>query len=124
MNLVYFSDQELKCQHCGKHGINLEFMEKIDKLRAVCGFPFMVTSAYRCEEHPIEARKAKPGAHTTGHAIDIHCYGDKALRIIEEAQKMGFKRIGIAQKGELTKRFIHLDDADELGFPSPALWTY
>lgn len=124
MNLVYFSDQELKCQHCGKMGINYEFMEKIDKLRAVCGFPFMVTSAYRCKEHPIEARKTNPGAHSTGHAIDIHAYGDKALRIIEEAQKMGFKRIGIAQKGELTSRFIHLDDADELGFPSPALWTY
>ena len=124
MNLKYFNEDELRCQHCGKSGIDEAFMQKIDQLRGDLAFPFIVPSAFRCNEHPIEARKSKPGAHSTGHAIDIHVTGAKALQLIQAAQEMGFKRIGIAQKGELSSRFIHLDDADEIGFPSPAIWTY
>ena len=62
----YFTEAELACSHCNKQGINEQFMLKIESLREQLGFPFIVTSGYRCEQHPIEARKTAAGAHTTG----------------------------------------------------------
>lgn len=95
-------------------------MELMDSIRAMAGFPFVVTSAYRCPDHPIEAKKSAPGAHTTGKAIDIAVKGHRALRLIELAQQAGIQRIGVNQKGN--GRFIHLDVCDDR--PSPAIWSY
>jgi uncharacterized protein YcbK (DUF882 family) len=82
-----------------------------------------VTSAYRHPTHPIEARKKKPGAHASGHAIDISVRGDRAHRLIEVALKYGMTGIGVAQKGG--SRFIHMDDLTaENGFPRPTVWSY
>ena len=67
----YFSMDELKCQHCGEQGMDEEFMTKVEALRHDLGFPFTVTSAYRCKDHIIERKKKTPGAHESGHAIDI-----------------------------------------------------
>ena len=93
----YFSIDELKCQHCEKQGMNKEFMIKVEALRHELGFPFTVTSAYRCKDHPIEARKASPGSHESG--------------------------IGVNQKG--SSRFIHLDDLENSkGRPRPHIWSY
>jgi zinc D-Ala-D-Ala carboxypeptidase len=97
-----------------------DFMELMDSIRAMAGFPFVVTSGYRCPDHPIEARKSAPGAHTTGKAIDIAVTGHRALRLIELAQQAGIQRIGVNQKGN--GRFIHLDVCDDR--PSPAIWSY
>ena len=102
-----------------------EFMKKLDQLREDMGFPFKITSAYRCPEHPIEARKKAPGAHTSGRAVDIGVTGDKAYRLIEGAIELKFKGIGIKQKGQ--GRFIHLDDIDPdkyEGIPRPWIWSY
>lgn len=95
-------------------------MELMDSIRAMAGFPFVVTSGYRCPDHPIEAKKSAPGAHTTGKAIDIAVKGHRALRLIELAQQAGIQRIGVNQKGN--GRFIHLDVCDDR--PSPAIWSY
>ena len=40
-----------------KNGISHELINKLQSLRTELGFPFIITSGYRCEEHPIEARK-------------------------------------------------------------------
>ena len=71
----YFTEKELECKHCEEQGIDPAFMQKVDKLRDKMGFPFPITSAYRCPEHPIEARKSSPGAHASGQALDITCSG-------------------------------------------------
>lgn len=118
--MKYFTEEELACQHCGVRNMDAHFMELMDDIRERAGFPFVVTSGYRCEDHPIEARKSAPGAHTTGKAIDIAVSGEKALRLIELAQQAGIKRIGVNQKG--SGRFIHLDVCDDR--PSPAIWSY
>jgi zinc D-Ala-D-Ala carboxypeptidase len=119
----YFTEDELKCQHCGEQGIDKIFMEKVDKLREELGFPFPVTSGYRCSKHPIEARKKRSGAHSTGRAIDIGVSGNKAYRLIKAAQQAGFTGVGVNQKG--TGRFIHLDDLeDSLDQPRPWVWSY
>ena len=41
-----------------------DFLQKLDALREVCGFPFIITSGYRSPNHSIEAAKAKPGTHS------------------------------------------------------------
>lgn len=122
--MKYFTKDELKCTHCGTEGINESFMNKIEILREELGFPFPVNSAYRCSEHPIEARKKAAGSHSTGHAIDIGVSGERAYALIEAAVKSGeFKGIGINQKG--SSRFIHLDDIeDSPERPRPFIWSY
>jgi len=117
----YFSEQELSCQHCGAYKFDEEFLKVLNNIREECGFPFIVSSGYRCPEHPIEAAKDRAGSHTTGCAIDLSVRGKKALKVLEVAMKHGIKRIGVNQKGK--GRFIHLDMAED-EFPSPAIWSY
>tara|TARA_R110000851_G_scaffold23449_1_gene68615 strand:+ start:267 stop:626 length:360 start_codon:yes stop_codon:yes gene_type:complete len=116
----YFTKEELSCQHCGEYHFDADFLALLDLIREECNFPFIVTSAYRCAKHPIEARKTRLGEHTTGKAIDIAVDHDKALKLLEVALRRGIKRIGIQQKG--SGRFIHLGVSED--FPSPAMWSY
>ncbi len=119
----YFTMDEMRCSHCGAYDMNDTFMQRLDQLREDMGFAFPVTSAYRCAEHPIEARKKAPGAHTTGRAVDIGVQGEKAYRLIEGAIELKFKGIGIKQKGQ--GRFIHLDDIPSSpSRPRPWIWSY
>ena len=115
-----FKAEEFNCSHCGKNEMKPEFLSKLQALRMAYGKPMRITSGYRCPEHPIEARKEKPGSHAAGYAADIAVTGEQALRVIEVALRHGIKRIGVNQKGG--GRFIHLDtDPDR---PSPAIWSY
>jgi len=104
--------------------MDVQFMQFIEELREELGFPFRVTSAYRSPEHPIEKKKSRPGTHTTGHAIDINVYGDQAVALVRLALAKGIQRVGVAQKGPTSSRFIHLDDAQEDHFPKPFIWSY
>ena len=116
----YFSKEELSCTCCQSYKFDDTFLTILNNIRKECGFPFIVTSAYRCEKHPIEARKRSPGEHTTGKAIDIAVTGEKALQLIRVAQDYGITRIGVQQKG--SGRFIHLGYSED--FPSPSIWSY
>ena len=120
----YFTKEELTCKHCEEYSMSDEFMQKLDQLREDMGFPFKITSAYRCPEPPIEARKKSPGSHSTGRAVDIGVRGENAYKLIQGAIELGFTGIGVNQKGSST-RFIHLDDienSDER--PRPTVWSY
>ena len=123
MPYKYFTEDELKCQHCGSKGIDKDFMNKIEDLRHDLGFPFKVNSAYRCKDHPIEARKKAPGAHESGHALDIGVSGEQAHRLLYAALGAGMTGIGVNQKGN--SRFIHLDDLKcAENRPRPWIWSY
>ena len=125
MPYKYFTEDELRCSHCGINNMNNLFMQRIVMLRELLGFPFVVTSAYRCTNHPIEARKDSPGAHTTGQALDINVYGNNAHRLLDAALRAGFSGVGIAQKGKHSIRFIHLDDlGNSDDRPRPTVWSY
>lgn len=103
--------------------MNQDFMIRLDVLRKMYGKPLHVTSGYRCPNHPIEAKKASPGAHTTGKACDLGVDREDAYTILQLAFTLGFKRIGVNQKGN--GRFIHIDTATaEDGFPEPTVWSY
>jgi len=118
----YFSQDELKCKHCGVYKFDDGFLGLLNAIRSDCGFALPVTSGYRCPEHPIEAKKSGPGAHTTGMAVDIAVAGEYAHELVRVAMWHEIPRVGINQKGPRSERFIHLDIAG--GFPSPSLWSY
>jgi len=120
---TYFKAKELTCK-CGCNTVefDLGFLATLNAIREECGFSFPLSSAYRCPLHPIESRKQRLGAHTTGKAVDVLCSGVNALEVIRVAQKHGIERIGVQQKGG--GRFIHIDACtEEEGFP-PAIWSY
>jgi len=120
----YFTQDEMRCQcGCNQDGMNADFMERLTSLRADWGKPMTVTSAYRCPQHPIEAKKAKPGAHASGRAVDIAVQGEDAYNFLCAALGHGFSGIGVQQKGG--GRFIHLDDlTQDEGWPRPTVWSY
>lgn len=115
MTFKYFTLEEFACKHTGENKINESFVRRLDELRAVCGFPFVVTSGYRDVTHPAEARKSKGGVHTQGIAADIAVSnGVERATIIRNAMELGFNGIGVA------KGFIHVDIRD---LPQ-VVWTY
>jgi uncharacterized protein YcbK (DUF882 family) len=92
----------------------------LDNLREVYGYPIKLTSTYRSPEHPIEAKKAKPGEHAYGAAVDIACVGGEATyKLVKAAIEVGFTRIGISRKNN----FVHVGVGYE-GAPPITIWTY
>jgi uncharacterized protein YcbK (DUF882 family) len=116
-----FSADEFNCSHCGKNEMKPEFMSRLQALRMKYGKPMRVTSGYRCPEHPIEAKKAKPGTHASGLACDIGADGQEAYELMKHAFALGFTGIGVSQKSG-GPRFIHLDILEEP--PRKNVWSY
>jgi uncharacterized protein YcbK (DUF882 family) len=100
--------------------MNSKLLLMLDNLREVYGYPIILTSTYRSPEHPIEAKKDKPGEHSHGAAVDIACVGGEAtFKLVKAAIDIGFTRIGISRK----KNFVHVG----IGYksaPSTTIWTY
>ena len=125
MSWKYFTQDEMACSHSGDCMMDDDFMGMLDQLREIYGKPLRVTSGFRSVDHPVERKKQKPGAHTTGNACDLGVHGEEAYKIVKIAQEIGFTGIGVAQKGNIASRFIHLDNltkADD--FPRPWVWSY
>lgn len=120
----YFTVEELQCRCCGQMHMDDEFMRHVVALRRELGFPFIVTSAYRCPAHnAVVSSTGASGPHTTGMAIDIAVSGRDALRLLEAALNTHyFTGAGIHQKGN--GRFIHLDALRGPEYPRPAIWSY
>lgn len=120
----YFHPAEFACKHCGESKMDQAFLEELDELRHRCGFPFIITSGYRCPVH--NARVSSTGAtgpHTTGRAADIGTSHASAHKLLRVALEMGFTGIGVQQKG--AGRFIHLDNLPNAqGQPRPTVWSY
>jgi zinc D-Ala-D-Ala carboxypeptidase len=100
--------------------MNPELLEKLDQLREAYGYPIKLTSTYRSPDHPIEAKKAKPGEHAHGAAVDIACVGGEAtFKLVKAAIEVGFTRIGISRKNN----FVHVGIGYD-GAPPITIWTY
>lgn len=114
-----FSRIEFACSHTGECDMDAEFMDALQELRNQFG-PMRITSGYRSPEHPFEARKSKPGTHSSGKAADIAVSRGDAVKLLRLAIMDGrFTGFGIQQKGE--KRFIHLDSTTT---NRPTIWSY
>jgi len=114
--MKYFNESEFK--EFDKMDRALLIM--LDNLREVYGYPIKLTSTYRSPEHPIEAKKSKPGEHAHGAAVDIACIGGEATyKLVKAAIEVGFTRIGISRKNN----FVHVGVGYE-GAPPITIWTY
>lgn len=114
--MKYFTESEFN---------NFEMMDEnllsmLDDLREAYGHPIKLTSTYRSPDHPIEAKKSKPGEHAYGAAVDIACVGGEATyKLVKAAIDVGFTRIGISRKNN----FVHVG----IGYPDAppiTIWTY
>ena len=116
-----FSRSEFACRHCGENKMDDRAIDEFQKIRNEVGFPLTVTSGYRCPDHPAERAKARPGTHSRGIAADFLVSHDRARILLEQAIRRRLGGIGIAQKGSIEERFIHIDvDPDRVGL----IWTY
>lgn len=119
-----FGPGEFRCkgEGCcgGKADMDDEFMKRLQELRTVCGFPFVVTSGYRCPGH--NARVNGGPAHPAGKAADIATSGGQAFALVGMAKQFGFTGLGVCQKE--ANRFIHLDTYDGPDAPRPWVWSY
>jgi zinc D-Ala-D-Ala carboxypeptidase len=115
MPYKHFTLDEFTCSETGENEISHAFVADLDKLRSACGFPFIVTSGYRSEQHSDEVKKDAPGYHTKGIAADIFVENShRRFVIIKKAMAMGFTGLGNG------KNFVHLDMRVNL----PKSWTY
>ena len=117
MKLKHFEMKEFACPCCGKVRMDGEFLKTLDMLREICGFPFRITSGYRCEKHNKEIGGVKDSAHVKGLAVDI-AVGSSSQRyeIVENGIGLGIGRYGLA------KSFVHIDiDPSK---PQNVIWTY
>lgn len=111
----YFNIKDFDCQETGNNEMSDEFLWRLDELRDVCGFPFIITSGYRDPTHSLEAAKTNPGTHAQGIACDIKINsGAEAFVILEKAPSLGFNGIG------LHKKFVHVDMRKSI----PVAWCY
>lgn len=119
-----FSELKCKCGRCGStgHEMDTAFMNALQKLRTAFGKPIIITSAYRCKNHPVERGKSTKGAHVMGVAVDISIRGADAVELLQLAlQDPTFKGFGISQNG--ASRFIHLDSGGG-NLSRPMIWSY
>ena len=119
----YITPREGQCHHCGEPMPETDEWRKMVKLftdiRVEYGQPLRITSSYRCKDHPIEARKDKPGQHSIA-ALDISTYQKDAVRLLRIIMaRPAIRGIGIRAVGPADQRFIHIDLRK-----SPVLWSY
>ncbi len=124
----HFNLVEFDCR-CGKctSDMNHEFINILDEMRENLGFPLRVSSGYRCGPYNEEVSSSGfKGPHTTGKAVDILIWGGSAVELITLAMNHpAITGFGISQRGDISKRFIHLDALlAEPHRPRPHVWTY
>ena len=80
------------------------FVDKLDELREICGFPFKITSGYRTVEENKKVGGVAGSAHTRKIGVDIACTdAEKRMIIVGNAWNNGFIGIGV------NSVYIHLD---------------
>lgn len=119
----HFAENELACHCCGRNGMDRYFLTLLERIRLAYGKPMRLSSAYRCPKH--DAKFGGHGRHSTGRAVDVLVFGADARELVLIALGFGITCIGIWQRGDHGKRFLHLDNLTAAdGFPSPTIWSY
>jgi uncharacterized protein YcbK (DUF882 family) len=116
-----FRASEFACRHCGRHGIRQWFVEHLQALRDHHGRPMIINSGYRCELHPVESRKSKPGRHYEGIAADVRISGVSLLAVWRSLANFSqFTGIGVNRHAG----FIHLDCRPLRPTGARVVWAY
>ena len=122
-----FKYEEFACRcGCGHNEMSVHTINALQRIRDKFPFPIIVSSGYRCKDHPIEAKKLTPGPHNTGFAVDVVCSGTMALLLLSLAINSDeFDGFGVSQRGDMDQRFVHLDQVGATQHrPRPHLWSY
>ena len=95
-------------------------MQRLQLLHNQFQAPLIITSGYRCPEHPIEQKKPSgPGLHSQGIAADIKIYdGNYLYDLVKLALEVGFTGVGVGNRAG--HKILHLD----LRTSQPTIWTY
>ncbi len=120
-----FQPAEFTCRcGCGETRMDPIFLDWLQFVRTSLGLNVVITSGYRCANHPVEAKKAKPGSHNSGKAVDVGFVGGPAAyRLLKVALAAGVQGIGVKLTGPTT--FLHLDMMDSRPeAPRPMIWDY
>lgn len=118
--MKHFKISEFACNcGCKRADMYQPFLIAIDGLRGELGFPFVISSGFRCVKHNEAVGGAGGSLHMRGMAADVLCDARQAYQILSASPRWGFTGIGISQKGD-GKRFVHLDNRS-----GPAvMWSY
>lgn len=110
----------------GRVVIETTFLDRLEHLRSMVGFPLPINSGYRTPAHNAAvSTTGDSGPHVLARAGDVKIYGPRAVALVGAALQIGFTGIGVQQKGDIATRYIHLDDLTEAdGFPRPTIWSY
>ena len=138
----HFTWREVACKHCGKfpprHYFSMAVWSHSCRLatlvRAGLGKPLIVSSWWRCRQHPDEVRKDHVGEHVLLSAMDFKVYGPDAYLVMRTAAHYGFMEglnlgIGVNARGPYAGRFVHVDFVDlfqseHFANMRPWLWSY
>ena len=125
MNWIYFTEEELACKGTDECDMHPEFMDKLIAVREDYNQPMIITSGYRHLAYNDTIGGAKNSPHLYGRAVDIKVAGGDALRLIKMALRHGMTGVGVKQRGDHDRRFIHLDDMPQSDtHPRPWIWSY
>ena len=97
--------------------MNIDFLHKLDRARAIAKTPFKITSGYRTKEHNEKVGGRVGSSHLKGIAVDLACNNSvERSKILKGLFEAGLgRRVGIASN------FIHVDaDYDK----PAAIWLY
>lgn len=103
---TYFKEAEFaRCSPaCKMSDLSDTLLHKLDAARELCGFPFIVNSAYRTVEYEKSKGRKGTSSHTKGLAVDLRCGSSYIrFRMVQALVQVGFCRIG------LYPTFIHAD---------------
>tara|TARA_R110002110_G_scaffold13200_9_gene63350 strand:+ start:1436 stop:1816 length:381 start_codon:yes stop_codon:yes gene_type:complete len=125
MNWIYFTEEELACKGTDECDMHPEFMEKLIAVREDYNEPMIITSGYRHLAYNDTIGGAKNSPHLYGRAVDVKVVGGDALELIGAALRHGMTGIGVKQRGDHDRRFIHIDDMPQSDtHPRPWIWSY
>ena len=123
----FFAKEKLACQCCGEYHYNSHWLRDVIHLRREFGKGIICVSGYRCEDHPIERKKSRPGAHTHGRAMDCRINPLDYADFVELALELNF-RIGIKMTSiHKPPHRLHIDNFqpdEDGGRWQTRLWTY
>jgi uncharacterized protein YcbK (DUF882 family) len=121
----YFTEDELRCKGTDECCMDEQFMLTLEALRQEFNEPMIISSAYRDLSYNQVIGGAKNSPHLYGKAVDVVISGKKAYRLIKLAIQYGFSGIGVSQRGQHEKRFIHIDTMENSDIhPRPWIWSY
>jgi uncharacterized protein YcbK (DUF882 family) len=89
-----FNSDEFACKCCGVIQINMELVQKLERLRSELGQAIHVNSGFRCKKRNKAVGGAPLSQHCQGLAADIRCDGISPGIVASAAEKMNFPGVG------------------------------